>query len=372
MAARIALMLPKLSAYGGAERFGLGLARALAENGYAVDFICARQEVPAPPGVTARVVGRPGPFKVVKMLWFAWAAKKARAVGDYDLVIGLGKTLDQDVLRISGGPLRNFWRLSKRAYAPGLARAWKMLRRRLSPANRLTLAIEPRQLRRAKVVVAVSHLVRDWLLDAYPWLDPARIRLIYNRPDPTRFFPLSGEERAAERERLGLAPGHKAVLTAGTNFRLKNVASCIRALGLLPPEYLLLVAGGRGHQSLDRLARDLGVSGRVRFLGRIADMRSLYGASDAFVLPTFYDACSNAVLEALACGLPAISSRDNGSSHFLPENRVLKDPADVKTMAGMIRDAAEGPLPEALEAPPDAAWGMDAWLALVRELLDAD
>ena len=253
MSARIALLLPKLSAYGGVERFGLDVASALTARGHEVHFLCARQDADAPPGVHVTCVGRPGPFKAVKMAWFALAAERARKAGRFDLSIGLGKTLKQDMLRIGGGPLTNFWALSKLAYAPGVPRAWKMLRRRLSLANMLTRYIEPRQLRNARMVVAVSHLVRDWLLAAHPWLDPARIRLVYNRPDTDRFHPPAPEARQTARRNLGLEQGHMAVLTAGTNFRLKNVAGCVRALALLPPEFILLVAGGPQCRSLGAL-----------------------------------------------------------------------------------------------------------------------
>ncbi|MBS6653380.1 MAG: glycosyltransferase family 4 protein, partial [Collinsella sp.] len=62
--------------------------------------------------------------------------------------------------------------------------------------------------------------------------------------------------------------------------------------------------------------------GRIHFLGKVEDMPALYRAMDLFVLPSFYDACSNAVLEALACGLKVLSTTANGSSVFLPQEHV--------------------------------------------------
>ncbi|THB68698.1 MAG: glycosyltransferase family 1 protein [Desulfovibrio sp.] len=370
MTQRIGLFLPKLSLYGGVERFSWDMAKALTEAGYDVDFVCARQEVEPPQGVNVIELGRPGPFKLIKMAWFLRSAEKARQQGEYDLSVGLGKSLNHELLRIGGGPLRNFWQLSQLAWPPGPARSWKMLRRRLSPDNRLTLWIEPRQLRQAKMVVAVSHLVRDWLLAAYPWLDPAKVRVIYNRPDPARFEPPSPDERAAERERLGLADSDSALLFAGANFRLKNLAGTIRALPLLPEEFVLLVAGGRRQGAYLKLAQDLGVASRVRFLGRIDHMPALYGACDVFALPTFYDACSNAVLEALACGVNAVSTQHNGSSFFLPKEHVLADPNDIPVLAQCIERAASSPAPCPAWSE-DVACGMPAYLDAVRGLLDA-
>ena len=65
-----------------------------------------------------------------------------------------------------------------------------------------------------------------------------------------------------------------------------------------------------------RLAKDLGLSDRVRFVGYCPDVRDAYFASDFLVHPTFYDPCSNVVLEALACGLPVITTRDNGAAEL--------------------------------------------------------
>lgn len=65
-------------------------------------------------------------------------------------------------------------------------------------------------------------------------------------------------------------------------------------------------------------------------------MPALYRAMDLFVLPSFYDACSNAVLEALACGLKVLSTTANGSSVFLPQEHVTPDPGDAEDLAARI------------------------------------
>lgn len=368
MKARLAVVMPRLSGYGGAEGFGLRLAGALARSGYAVDFVCARQETEAPAGVRVLRVGRFG-TKFFKNLWFTLAADRVARCGGYDLVLGLGKTLNQDVLRVGGGPLPVFWRLSKRAWPAGPARAWKMLRRRLSPANWLSLAVEARQARSARVVVCVSELVRDWLLEAHPGLAQRDVRVIYNRPDLERFHPLSGEDRAALRRAAGVGEGDVLLATAGTNFALKGVEPLLRALALLPPHFRLHVAGGRGAGRYLRLARDLGLEGRVRFLGRVEDMPAFYNTADVFCLATFYDACSNAVLEALACGCRVISSALNGSAAFLPPEAVFPDPADHRALARALAAAADRPRPGAFAWPAHTASGLEPYLDLVAELL---
>lgn len=375
--ARIALTMPRLGLYGGAEGFGWRLAEALAAQGHAVDFLCGRAEGAPPAGVTPVALGRPPLGRALKNLWFAQAVERRLKREGYDVVIGLGRTWTQDILRVGGGPQTVFNRLTEAAYGAGPGRLWKRLRRAVSPSSAVISWLEARQFdapeSRHQRVVCVSDLVRDWLLEAHPALDPARVDVVYNRPDLTRFAPLAPGQRAELRAGQGLGEGDVVVCTAGTNFALKGVGTLIRALTLLPPHFRLAVAGGRGPERWMALARELGVERRVRFAGKVADMRSFYGAADVFALPTYYDACSNAVLEALACGLPSISSSRNGSAVFVPQRHVLADPADAEGLARLIQDAAaEKDRPKdclAFVWPDDRPCGLQPYLDMVRDLL---
>ena len=337
---RIVLMLPKLSRYGGAEQFGYRLAEYLATQcagEFDVTFICAKQDGPAPKGVKVIRVGRPIPGKLGKVLWFGLAAEVARRRGKFDVSVGLGNTVFQDIARLSGGPTRLFWDYSIRAYAPGRERALKSLARRLSPGKQLARLVEGLCVRSTPVLVANSEFVRDLTVRTHPWLKPENIRLIYNKPDLSRFFPADPAHKPQLRERFGLPETADLIITAGTNFRLKGVHVLIRSLAQLPPSFHLAVAGGRGSRELLGLAEGLGVQERVHFLGRVDDMPALYQAGNIFVLNTFYDACANAVLEALACGLPTISTTSNGSSAFLVPKAVVDDPTDAAHLAERIR-----------------------------------
>ena len=370
--ARICIMLPRFSRYGGVEQFGFRLAEALGARGHAVDFICARQEAEPPAGVRVIAVGRPPGPRVGKMLWFLLRAEQVRKKGDYDLSIGLGKTWNQDVLRVGGGPLRNYRNLSEQALPEGFPRRFKRLRRLLSPSDWLTLAVERRQYSGAATVLAVSDLVAEWIMGEHPGMDRERLEVIYNLPDFSRFFPPLPEARAAAREALwadaGQAGAPQGVFlgTASTNFVLKGVGPLIRALALLPDDHHLFVAGGRGNAEYLELAGSLGVAERVHFLGKVEDMPAFYKALDVFVLPTFYDACSNAVLEAAATGVRVLSTPFNGSSRFLPAERMLADPGDPGCLAAGIRDALAAPAP----APPAPPAGLVSGLAAFVERIE--
>src|SRR5205823_2111200 len=76
----------------------------------------------------------------------------------------------------------------------------------------------------------------------------------------------------------------------------------------------------------------------VRFLGEIADLRPIYAAADIFILPSIYDPFSNACLEALASGLPVITTCDNGFSEVI-ENGVHGSIVDLPNNVSGLRDA---------------------------------
>lgn len=375
---RIALMLPRFSQYGGVEQFGFRLAALLAERGHQVDFLCARQEAEAPPGVRVLALGRPRGLKSFKLFWFLVRSEMWRRREKYDLSVSLGKNFGQDLIRMGGGPLSVFWEKSIRALPPGPARFFKSLRRRLSPANMLILLTEKRQFTAHSEVIAVSHLVRDWLLQAYPALRPEKVRVIYNRPDPERFCPPLPGERAEARQALleRCRPGAPArpgdavfIGTACTNFQLKGVGPLVRAMSGLPERAHLFVAGGRDASAYMALARSLGLERRVHFCGRVDDMPAFYRALNIFILPTYYDACSNAVLEALASGCAVISGKDNGSAFFLEKEAVLDDPGDVEAMAARLRLFMERPAPPPFVWPEGLESGIEAFADRIEEIM---
>ena len=321
--ARIALILPRLSRYGGVEQFAFRLAEALAEtrnSEHEVEFICARSECLPPVGVRTHIVGRPGGLKFIKMLWFLIRAEQVRKRGNYDLVISLGKTWNQDMMRVGGGPQKTFWELSEKAWPAGFSRWFKHLRRRLLPSNWLTRIIDNHQYRSGCRIICVSDAV--------------------------------------------------AIATATSNFALKGTGILIRSVAMLPENVHLFIAGGRDSEPYQRLAKKLGVAGRIHFLGKVEDMPALYRAMDLFVLPSFYDACSNAVLEALACGLKVLSTTANGSSVFLPQEHVTPDPGDAEDLAARIRALIDEPAPGPFRIPDHIQAGLDTWVQVVNEECD--
>ena len=374
--AKIAILLPRFSLYGGVEQFGYRLSGELATRGHCVDFICARQEIAPPDGVTVIRTGRPYGPRWLKMLVFACKAESLRQAGRYDCTVSLGKTLKQDILRVGGGPLPAFWSFSERSYSNAVHRTIKQIARRLDPANILTRAMENRQYANTAMVVAVSHFVKDLILEATPNLKSDTVRIVYNRPDLRHFSAPTPEQRVQAREHFGILPHTTAIGLATSNFQLKGVGPLIHAMRQLPENTVLHIAGGRNHSSYDTLAHDLKLVDRIRFSGRVDDMSRWYQAMDVFALPTFYDACSNAVLEALASGLPVLSSVANGSSYFLPPENIVSDPGNSDELARVLTSC----ITQAQENektgfrrnfiwPGGIATGLDAFADLVEDFI---
>jgi glycosyltransferase involved in cell wall biosynthesis len=166
-------------------------------------------------------------------------------------------------------------------------------------------------------VIANSEGVRRELVEL-AGVAPDKIQILHNFIDLEKFRPPTSEERAAARARWGLAPGEIALLLPGRvglqkhQIGLALALARLRRSGRLPANVRVLLAGRNRDRLysavLPRVLRWLGLTDIVRFLGTVTEMLSLYHAADALVMPSLYEGLPNAVLEAHACGLPAVVS----------------------------------------------------------------
>jgi UDP-glucose:(heptosyl)LPS alpha-1,3-glucosyltransferase len=127
------------------------------------------------------------------------------------------------------------------------------------------------------------------------------------------------------------------------DFERKGLRQAIEALGRVQkhaaPNRLVVVGDDGDKQKYDALAKQHRVD--VQFVGAVADPRPYYKAADFLILPTRHDPCSLVVLEALAMGIPVISTRYNGATEIMTEGvhgHVLAEPDDVESLAAAVRD----------------------------------
>jgi UDP-glucose:(heptosyl)LPS alpha-1,3-glucosyltransferase len=208
-------------------------------------------------------------------------------------------------------PLTDRWRS---AWSPRQRRRWREARE-----------IERRQISRpATRMIASSRMVAGHFEHLHG-LPSDRIHVIYNGVDTVRFSPEACRPlRAATRAALGAMDRTPLVLLAATNFYLKGLPTALRALARVVAggnDVRLLVAGRGDAMPFSSTIEHLGLGAHVTFLGHVDEMLRYYAAADAVVLPTYHDPCSLTVLEAWACGVPAITTRWNGASELMRDGR---------------------------------------------------
>jgi UDP-glucose:(heptosyl)LPS alpha-1,3-glucosyltransferase len=316
---KIALVHLRHARTGGTERYLNHLARHLAEQGHEVAIVCRRHAEAPHPAVRFEVLRSPALGASWRLLAFGRAVEAHVARGDYDVVLGLGKTWTHDVVRLGGGLHGTYLRLAhEETLTPG-----KRLLGSGRLRNRLVLAIEKRALApgAAQQVIVNSEMVRRDVLATYG-LSPERVVVIHNGVDLEQFHPRRrGQEGLALRRELGLDARAPVVLFLGTGYGRKGLDLLLDAFARVlrgRPEARLVVAGyDSGRARYEARARDLGISAAVRFLGGRGDPEACYAAADVYALPTRYDPFANTTLEALASGVPVATTAANGGAEVL-------------------------------------------------------
>jgi len=172
-----------------------------------------------------------------------------------------------------------------------------------------------------KVVMTNSELVKTNIIEHYR-VDPEKIIVIYNGVDTSRFNPKVKEKyRKSLREKYGITKEELVLLFISNNFKLKRLDLVLEAMSVLKNNRIrLFVIGTDNHKTYQRWANNNSLGEQILFLGPKSNIEKYYAASDIFVLPTLYDAFANVCLEAMACGLPVITSDSNGAADLIRDN----------------------------------------------------
>lgn len=332
---------------GGAERYLVDLCTRMAGEGYEVHVYAEHQDE-EDPRITFHSVKTILFPKSLRLLSFAIRATKAIENGNYDITFGVGNTLRADILQPHGGVhWAWFWR-SLRVYDHPILWAVKFLGRVFSPKQWVSGWIEdaPYQERPLRAIIAISDMVKQDMMHWYQ-IPEERITVVYNGVDIERFHPRNRQYREEIRRRYGIGE-ELVILFVSNNFRMKGLGFLIRALAEVKkedhPSLRLLVLGRDRKEPYLRLAKKIGISEEVVFAGSTDEPEKYYGAADLLVHPTFYDACSLTVLEALASGLPVITTASNGASGILCHGEEgwvmgdLKDGEELKKAIAFFLD----------------------------------
>jgi len=338
---RLAVIRQRYTPFGGAERFVEGALEALLERGVAISLYTREWPETRLALIEPHIVD---PFHVGR-LWrdasFARAVCKAIGGGKADLVQSHERLACCDLFRAGDG-VHAAW-LDERLRHLTWLRGFGI---RINPHHRYRLAAERRLYASARLraVICNSQMVKTDIRTRFNVPDE-RLRVIYNAVDTHTFTPDLRAHRTRIRARHRIPARAMVYLHVGSGFERKGVAASIDALAALPAPAHLIVVGKDKHVAryADR-ARRLGLSGRVTLAGPQPDPRPYFGAADAFVLPTLYDPCPNAALEAMACSLPIVTSTRSGAAELAlaHDAGLVCEPGDAHQLATHMHTLQDG------------------------------
>ena len=332
---------------GGAETYVADLGRRLVRAGHRVDLYAHAWDEAALPGVNRRYVEANGLTRWQRTWDFARNSEAALSRESYDCTIGFINTWHHDVLIPQGGVHGASLECNARRFPAGWRRSAYLAAKRINPKAWMYRAVERRQYDPARNarVVAVSGMVRGHL-ERFHGVPRERIRVIPNAIDAGRLaVPDPAALRRSLRAELGLAEDDLVGLFVGHNFWLKGLGPLLMALDArrrrdanARPIHLIVCGGGK-LAPFRALVDRLGLGKYVHLVGFLPEVAAGYWASDFFALPSYYDPCSLVVLEALACGLPVITTSSNGAGELITQGRegfVINSPDALSHLADCL------------------------------------
>lgn len=329
---------------GGGERYAVDLAR------YLVSFDCevhayglVIEDLPAQ--VHHHIVRAPTKPGFRKIGGFIRRVRSALAGQRYDVIYSLTQFYPTD-LYFMGGGMHEHWMHIR--YPNSLVRQLRYL---TNPTHLVQRDIEQQlsRLENCKAIIANSNMVKRHAVH-YGKIPADRIHVIHNGVDRDIFNPaMRKEHRPATRRALHLNDDQISVLFIAHNWKRKGLATLLRALGTVVaqvPRYRLVVAGRGRPGAFRKIIEQYHLGGHVHFVGPVEAPQLYYAGADLMVLPTMYDPCAGVTLEAMACGLPVITTASNGASEIMDDRcgYVLKDYDDVQTLSHYLLQLADDEL----------------------------
>jgi UDP-glucose:(heptosyl)LPS alpha-1,3-glucosyltransferase len=339
---------------GGAEQTLLLLAKGLLARGHDVHALVSAWEGVRPRGLMVRQVTARG-RGAARLKSFAQHAVEMMHGLNLDTCLSLERAPGCPVFRAGDG-CHAAWLEHRSPYESLL----KRMSFQFNPLHRTHLDLEQRTFSSPELVrvIANSRLVAGEIRHHYG-VPEEKISVVYNGVDEEMLRPArSGEVRRRARLELGLPTGQPVMLFLGSGFERKGLAFAMKALSNLTGA-VLLVAGRDRIGPYEDLAQRLGVARRVRFLGQRGDAPRLIAAADAMVLPTIYDPCSNACLEALYVGTPVVTTLANGACELVQEGvngALVPEPADQGSLASACQRALSLRRPVPHQVSSQAQW----------------
>lgn len=332
----VAIALEFFHRSGGVEKRTSMLVRELLRRGQNVQVITRGWTDAFDGRVSCHRVSGGCAVRALKPLVFAASVHRTARRLQPDILHAQTRLLDYDVVTLGVGCHRAF---VEARTPPGQPI-------HLDAFDRVSLWLEKRMLKDLThhAVIANSSLTQRNLQRFYG-VDPARVRVIHNGVDVP---DISDGERQHLRDKtrteLGLEPGQIMVLFLGGGWLRKGLKDLIAASAMLPCHLRVVVVGSGNQEEYSAIAAQTGAEIPI-FAGQREGADRFYYAADIFALPTLYDPFANSTMEALAAGLPVITTTSNGVSEILTDgaNAFCIPARSPETLAGRIQTLADDP-----------------------------
>ena len=329
---------------GGVERVVFEVARHLHEN-WRTSVVA--HDLPAPGELPADVEMLRLSGKVLPLgLGMRHTRAKSQAIvdgGGFDVVAGFGVQAPCDSVVWMQSVHAAWWDLCTRR-----RRGWLRWRQRLNPFHPIVLKMEDELLRqrRYRRLIALSPAVRDDLHRFYG-VPASDVDVLPNGFHPAEFHPgVRVRHRLEQRRRFGIPSTAWVVLFVANEWERKGLIPLLEAVARLKDSSVHLVAAGRlPAEYILHLASRLGIQARVHMVGQTSHVNECFGMADAFALPTLYEAWGMVIIEALACGLPVLTSQAAGASEAIQpgvNGCLLENPEEAEAVADGLRQLRSG------------------------------
>ena len=271
----------------------------------------------------------------MKILSFHWKVRSLLRKEKYDAVYGLYQFFPLDFYYAGGGVHKHWMRLR---YPNVFGRTVKYL---LSPVHLSMVWLERHICDPSgpQHIITNSLLVKNHILSYYDFPEE-RIHVIYDGVDTSLFHPGVKKQSAALRVVYNIDQNDIVLGFISNNWPRKGLDLILSALALLPSHFKLVIAGRGNTTAYKNRMKALGVpENRVLFLGVMEEIQKVYALMDVFLLPTLYDPFAQVCREALACGIPVVTTPENGASEMIQPSVngfVLRDFHDRKGLVDFL------------------------------------
>ena len=325
---KIALAIENFSKHkGGAESYAVSLASTLAEHGWETHLFGQNWDGEPHTAVFHRIKIPKLLPSWAKMILFALKHKKMVKSQAFDVILGFGNTIYMNVYQSHGGVHR--FSTARKLYTEKniFLRSIKRLLIVFSLKDKVRNWIEsaPFRLDPKPKIIAISLMIKKDFTSFYH-INEKEIKVIYNGIDTTKYnIELKERLRGSIRQQLRITDNDIAFLFISYDLKKKGIVPLIEAAAKLKKlnftNFKLVVVGERPYPLLLKRVKRLSLENTVIFTGPTKTPEDYYANCDVLVLPTFYDACSLVVMEAMACGLPAITTIYNGAAGIIENEK---------------------------------------------------